>query len=157
MVNEYPNFQKRENAAYQRALEEMKNKKRAMIRMGLANSPEKKTLMSSPKKASPLKRSSPKVKSLAKSKPVQVIKRYPTQASTVGVHTGKKLQVTIAPKAEANSNFSLNKQDRLKIKGKLCSGHSKNQIQEYLKKSGITYTQKATKDEMCAQLKKKCF
>ena len=139
------------------ALSQIENQKRKLINIGLINEPTRRVINQVAAKAtSPIKKITVNKKISVAFKGAQT-----TKSGTVKGHTGKASKllagVQAARQVPPPSNYSLNKDSRLKIKGKLCSGYKKDELQEYLKKSGITFTQKATKDEMCAQLKKNIF
>jgi hypothetical protein len=148
------NFANREKKAYAMALSQVENQKRKLINIGLINEPTRRVINQAVAKAtSPIKKINVNKKVSIAFKGAQT-----TKSGTVKGHTGKASKLlTGVQVAPPSSNYSLNKDSRLKIKGKLCSGYKKDELQEYLRKSGITFTQKATKDEMCAQLKKNIF
>jgi hypothetical protein len=155
LAGNIPNFANREKKAYAMALSQIENQKRKLINIGLINEPTRRVINQAVAKAtSPIKKITVNKKISVAFKGAQT-----TKSGTVKGHTGKvaKLLTGVQATRQVSSNYSLNKDSRLKIKGKLCSGYKKDELQEYLRKSGITYTQKATKDEMCAQLKKNIF
>ena len=157
LASNIPNFANREKKAYAMALSQIENQKRKLINIGLINEPTRRVINQVAAKAtSPIKKITVNKKISVAFKGAQT-----TKSGTVKGHTGKASKllagVQAARQVPPPSNYSLNKDSRLKIKGKLCSGYKKDELQEYLKKSGITFTQKATKDEMCAQLKKNIF
>ena len=154
LANTISNFANREKKAYAMALVQVENQKRKFINIGLINEPVRRVINQAVVKASsPIK----KITTNKKVMPPSV----QTKFGKVGGHTGKVAKmltgIQAARRVPPPSNYSLNKDNRLKIKGKLCSGYKKDELQDYLKKSGITFTQKATKEEMCNQLKKNVF
>jgi hypothetical protein len=158
MENALSNFGNREKRAREMAIAQITNQKRKLINAGLANSPVRKPVA----QVAIAKSVSPLVKKAAKS-PIPLKKVSTVKSGLVGLHTGKKAvkMVNGGPKKGVTGggagNFSMNMQNRLKIKGKLCDSHKKEEIQAYLRTAGITYTQKATKSELCGALKKKYF
>jgi hypothetical protein len=102
---------------------------------------------------------------IAEGKKPMVAVRKPGQRyepQKVGVKTGKKaIMLTNSPPLKApmieRGLFSVNGKDRLKIGNKLCASHGKEEIQKYLKNSGVVIAKKMTKEEMCQALKKNIF
>ena len=166
------NFEAREEKAKQlainiikerkrRRLENEKKQKQALKNIGLNNNNEPAPKPLSPPIGAPIDAR----RMIAEGKKPIVAVRKPGQRyepQKMGVKTGKKaILLSNSPLRKApmveRGMFSLNVKDRLKIGNKLCASHGKEEIQNYLRNSGVVIAKKMTKEEMCQALKKNIF
>ena len=158
------NFQKRENEALKLAYIQIKNEKRRIRAAGLDNNTPPKEApavvrrqVSPPPQAPPIQASR-----LIAPQKVAAVRLPGARAAPqpVGQKTGRKAKMlTESPplKMLPESMYSLNSKDRLKIRAKLCDSYKKEDIANFLKKSGVTVIPSQSKTEMCSALKKKYF
>ena len=156
------NFQKRENQALKMAYEQIKNEKRRMTAIGLGNSPP-----SPPKPMAAARAPAPppaaKIDAKKLSMPVKIapVKQPGARVvpQPVGQKTGRKAKLIAGSpplKMRPESIYTLNSKERLKIRNKLCESYKKEEISNFLKKSGVTVIP-STKSEMCLKLRQKYF
>jgi hypothetical protein len=172
------NFEAREEKALQMAINIIKERKRQRLKnekrqkqilknTGLnSNSNSNNNSEPAPKPLPPPKAAPINARRMiAEGKKPMVAVRKPGQwyePQKVGVKTGKRaiiLSNSLPLKAPMTERgiFSVNTKDRLKIGNKLCASHGKDEIQKYLRNSGVVIAKKMTKEEMCQALKKNIF
>ena len=170
------NFEQRESKAREIALNMIKERKRKLIEnekklkqvfknTGLESDNENENArVIAPKPPSPPKARPIDARKLAQPVPLKGVRKpgQMYQPPTVGVKTGKRaILLTNSPPLKAplieRGNYSLNMKDRLKIGRKLCVSHGKEEIQKFLKNSGVVVTKKMTKEELCKTLKNNIF